>query len=77
MMTFRHYNDTDGTETFEARRIGQDPPKRQLKELQKLMAAMVVDEGQEIEATLIVRRMPRTKMRLEDLMLSGADTFGG
>lgn len=64
MMTFRHYNDTDGTETFEATRIGQDPPKRLLKELQKLMAAMVVDEGREIEATLIVRRVSHPKLHI-------------
>jgi hypothetical protein len=62
-MSFRHYNDGDATETFEARRKGQDPPKQQLKELQKLMSAMVVDDGQEIEATLIVQRKPRAKLR--------------
>jgi hypothetical protein len=57
-MAFRHYVSEEGYETFECRRRGIDPVKSQLKELQKLMSALVADNGAGIDATLIVERRP-------------------
>ena len=54
LISFRRYWD-DGAFVSEGRRKGLDPARVQMKDLYKMMAEAVHDDGQEIEVVMTVR----------------------